>query len=161
MDEVHTFTTSFNINYLSKDPISKNSHSGSWGFKIGVFGEHSSVPNTAPIEKFQGTQTSLVRESILWMAGLCSEVPQAQTLTASRCPTSAGSVDPDSWSLLCSGTQQKNNLVSAVLIFPVWLFIISSDFNNDLSLRWERIMNHSFTFKTLIKKAQFCFHELH
>lgn len=54
----------------------------------------------------------------------------------------------------------KRDPLQDVLNFPVWLFTISPDLNNDLSLRWERIMNHSFAFKTLIKKAQFCFHVL-
>lgn len=54
----------------------------------------------------------------------------------------------------------KRDPLQDVLNFPVWLFTISPYLNNDLSLRWERIMNHSFAFKTLIKKAQFCFHVL-
>lgn len=106
LDEGHTLTTSFHINYLSQDPISRDSPLGSWGCKIGVFREHSSVPKTAPLGKFKGTQTSLVRESVLWMAGLCSEAPQARTLAVSRCPSS-GSVDSASGSLLCSGTRAE------------------------------------------------------
>lgn len=86
----------------------------------------------------------------------CGELP-----LASHCPPAAWSEDqaPQVTPVLWA-PKRKNDPLHTVQDFTVWLFIISSDFNNDLSLRWERIMNHSFTFKTLIKKAQFCFHEL-
>ena len=58
------------------------------------------------------------------------------------------------------GPPKKGGPLHDVLNVPVWLFIISPDCNDDLSLRWERIMNHLFTFKTLIKKAQVYFHAL-
>lgn len=40
-------------------------------------------------------------------------------------------------------------------VLPVMLFIISSDFNNVLSLIWLRIMRHLFLFKKLIKRLSF------
>lgn len=93
------------------------------------------------------------------MVDLCFEVPQAQMSGASfGFPPSTGCLvrrTPVLWD-----PRGKRDPLQDVLNFPVWLFTISPDLNNDLSLRWERIMNHSFAFKTLIKKAQFCFHVL-